>query len=119
MRLRCGRRRKCEQFHRLVIERRDRLVDWESRHLARQCGGTGESDRWRGSGRILRIVKRVGEPCAPVTKVTRDDEERVCTREVWREDATERFFFLLVDGPNENRDDGDFFPDREELCRDS
>jgi hypothetical protein len=116
---RCGRWRECEQFHRLVVERRDRLVDWESRHLARQCGRTGKSDRRGGSGRMLRIVKCVREPGAPVTKVTRDDKECIFAHEVRREDATEFFLFLLVDGSNEDRDDGDFFPGREELFRDS
>ena len=100
MGLRCGRWWECEQFHRLVVERGDRLVDWESRQLARQWVGTGESDRRGGPGGVLWIVQRVGEPGAPVTKVTRDDEECVWAREVWREDATERFLFLLVNGPN-------------------
>src|SRR5579863_3722459 len=98
MSLRCGRWREREQFHRLVVKRRDRLVNWEGRDLARQCGGSGKPDRRGGSGRILGIVKCVGEPGAPMTKVTGDDEECVCAREVWREDATERFLFLLVDG---------------------
>lgn len=68
---------------------------------------------------MLRIVKCVREPGAPVTKVTRDDEECVFAREVRREDATEFFLFLLVDGSNEDRDDGDFFPGREESFRGS
>lgn len=102
-----------------MVKRRDRFVDWESRHLARQCDRTGKSDRRGGSGRMLRIVKCVREPGAPVTKVTRDDEECVFAREVRREDATEFFLFLLVDGSNEDRDDGDFFPGREESFRGS
>lgn len=116
---RCGRRRECEQFHRLAVERIDRLVDSESRHLARQCGRTGKSDRRVGSGRMSRIVKRVRKPGAPVTKVARDDEECVFAREVWREDATEFFLFLLVDGSNEDRNDRNFFPGREESFRGS
>lgn len=83
-----------------MVERRDRFVDRERRQLARQCGRTGEPDGRGGSGRVLRIVKRVGESGAPVTKVTRDDEECVLAREIRREDATERFLFLLVDGSN-------------------
>jgi hypothetical protein len=98
MRLVCGRWRKCEQFHCLVVERRDGLVDWKSRQFARQCGGTGESDRRGGSGRILRKVQCVGKARAPMTKVARNDEECVCAREVRRKDAPECFLFLLVNG---------------------
>jgi len=75
-------------------------VDRESGQLARQCGRMGEPDGRGRSGRVLWIVKRVGEPGAPVTKVTRDDEECVFAREIRREDATECFLFLLVDGSN-------------------
>lgn len=98
--LRCGGWWEGEQFHRLVIERRDGFVDRKGGQLARQCGRTGEPDGRGRSGRVLWIVKRVGEPGAPVTKVTRDDEERVFARNIWREDATEYFLFLLVDGSN-------------------
>ena len=76
-------------------------MDWEGREFARLCGGTGESDRGRGGlGRILRIVQCVGEAGAPVTEIARNDEECVCAREVRRENASECFLFLLVDGSN-------------------
>jgi hypothetical protein len=89
-------------------------VDWEGREFARLCGGTGESNRRRGGlGRILRIVQCVGEAGAPVTEIARNDEECVCAREVRSENASECFLFLLVDGSNKDRDDGDFFPKSE------
>ena len=46
------------------------------------------------------MVECVGEPGAPVTKVARDDEECIFAREIRREDTTECFLFLLVDGSN-------------------
>jgi hypothetical protein len=46
-----------------------------------------------------------------VTEITRDDKERVLAREVRRKDAAERLLLFLVDGPNKNWDNGDFFPD--------
>lgn len=75
-------------------------MDRESGHFARQCGGTGESDRRGGSGRILRIVQRVGKAGAPVTEIAGNDEECVRTREVRRKNASVCFLFLLVNGSN-------------------
>lgn len=76
-------------------------MDREGGEFARLCAGTGESDRRRGGfGRVLRIVQCVGEAGAPVTEIARNDEESVCAREVRRENVSECFLFLLVDGSN-------------------
>ena len=85
-----GRWRQREQLHRLVVERRDRLMDREGRDFARLCGGTGKSDGRRGGfWRVLRIVQCVREAGSPVTEIARNDEECVCTREVRRENSSE------------------------------
>lgn len=42
-----------------------------------------------------------------MTKVARDDAEGVVSGQVGREDAAKGGFLLLVDGPDEDRDDGD------------
>jgi hypothetical protein len=64
---------------------------------------------------MLRIVQCVGEAGAPVTEIARNDEECVCAHEVRRENASECFLFLLVDGSNQDWDDRYFFPNGRDL----
>lgn len=45
-----------------------------------------------------------------MTEIARNDEECVCAREVRRENASEHLLFLLVDGSDQDWDDGYFFP---------
>ena len=121
MSLRGFRGRESQQFHRLVVQSRNRLMD-------RVVGGRGwaaarETDSTHGTWWCLWIVERIRESCSPtctilafgdstmmphlpMTKIARDDAKCVVSRKERCDYFPEPNFSLTIYRADEDRDDG-------------